>query len=115
LPRAQQVNTVYSSLISQGRLACATSHIQSVILQASPSPSLDQIRSYDTMIEEIYDHMPPYMKDLSIPVPWHLARAVTLWRVRDFRAILYRPILLAAAWDSVKAVQMQDGTRRAIE
>ena len=107
--------TIYSALIVQARLACVMSDIHSSILQANPAPTYEQIKRYDARVLALLQSTPDYMKDMDSPSPWFFARAVTTWRIRDFRAILYRPILLTAAWDSIRRNEMPCGNREAIK
>lgn len=54
------------------------------------------------MILQVIGELPSYITYPTGPVRYGFPRYVLLWRLRDWRAILYRPILLAAAWDQVK-------------
>jgi hypothetical protein len=94
--------TLYSTLIAHSKLACATTKLHTAILQLQPAPSLEQIKHYDQMIVQVIRDLPEYMINPTISVQHTFPRYVLLWRLRDWRAILYRPILLAAAWDQVK-------------
>jgi hypothetical protein len=54
------------------------------------------------MILQVIGDLPSYITYPTGPVAFKFSRYVLIWRLRDWRAILYRPILLAAAWDQVK-------------
>jgi transcriptional regulatory protein GAL4 len=91
--------TQYTALIIQSHLARATCSIHDQILQSHPAPSIERVKSCDERFVQLFNDIPPYMLDVQ-QGPHRLARSIQLWRARDFRAILYRPVLLAAAWDS---------------
>ena len=120
MPTESTGPTLYSALIVQARLACVMSDIHSSILQANPAPTYDQIRRYDARVLAVVQAMPNHMKDSKDHVvggpgaSWYFAKSVTMWRIRDFRAILYRPILLTAAWDSMRHNELSAGSREAI-
>lgn len=90
--------TVYSALVVQAILARVTCSIHEAILHTSPAPTVDKIKEYDNQIIHAVK-LPPYYSTCSTG-PYHFALRIQRWRINDFRAILYRPILLAAAWDT---------------
>jgi hypothetical protein len=107
--------TIYSSLIAQGHMAQVTSSIHDNILCANPAPSLDRIKRYDARILDAFHALPDFVRHPDPKSAWHRACSITLWRIRDFRAILYRPVLLTAAWDARRQKQLSAGVREAIE
>lgn len=106
--------TLYTSLIAQAHMAKITSSVHDSILCAHPAPSLKRIQRYDASIIEAFHELPVSFQHLDPNGPWHHACAITLWRIRDFRAILYRPVLLAAAWDARRQKQLSAGVKEAI-
>lgn len=92
--------TMYSALIVQVHLAKATCLVYDRILHCHRAPTLEQIQWCDKQIANAAAHLPPTMITPPTRGPCNLALAVQVWRTRDQRAILYRPVLLAAAWSS---------------
>jgi transcriptional regulatory protein GAL4 len=108
--------TLYTPLVIQARLAKVTCPVHDRILQAKPAPTVDQIKRYDERLLAAIGSLPPYMQSVSgQDGRYRLARSVQVWRARDFRAILYRPVLLAAAWDSTNRKGLSPAVRQAIE
>jgi transcriptional regulatory protein GAL4 len=108
--------TLYTPLVTQAILAKVTCPVHDRILQAKPAPTVDQIKRYDERLLAAIGSLPPYMQSVSgQDGRYRLARSVQVWRARDFRAILYRPVLLAAAWDSTNRKELSPAVRQAIE
>jgi transcriptional regulatory protein GAL4 len=115
-PTSVDSPTLYTALVVQARLARATCPVHDRILQAHPAPTVEQIKRYDERILAVINQLPPFMKVVSDQDGrCRLARSVQVWRARDFRAILYRPVLLAAAWDSSNRKELSSTVRQAIE
>ncbi|ORX35105.1 fungal-specific transcription factor domain-domain-containing protein [Kockovaella imperatae] len=91
--------TVYSALIVQAHLANVTSQIYSRILHSEKAPTIEQIQWCDRLIMNTMAEVPANIKTPRVG-PNQLALFVQEWRIRDQRVILYRPVLLAAAWAS---------------
>jgi transcriptional regulatory protein GAL4 len=109
--------TLYTALIIQSKLAKVTCSIHDLILHSRP-PTVEQIRKYDDRVIKALGDLPDFMQSVDEERDgsgWHLARSVQVWRARDFRTILYRPVLLAAAWDSTNRKTLTDGVKEAIE
>lgn len=105
--------TRYTALIVQAHLARATCSVHDRILQSSPAPTIEQVKWCDNKIVSTIDGLPTYMLNLG-DGQYRLARSVQLWRSRDFRAILYRPVLLASAWDSSRRKKLSPLVQEAI-
>lgn len=108
-----QYSTRYSALIVQSHLARATCSVHDRILQSSPAPSIEQVKWCDDRIVSVVRDLPPFMLDVQ-GGPFRLAKSVQVWRSRDFRAILYRPVLLAAAWDASRRKKLMPVIQGAI-
>ncbi|KAL1407735.1 lactose regulatory protein lac9 and GAL4-like protein [Vanrija albida] len=106
--------TSYSAVIMQSTLARIATLVHDRILQ-SHTPTLEQIKRYDAKIVAAISTLPAEWHNPA--GPYRLARSIQVWRIRDFRAILYRPILLAAAWDARNGnhLSISPGMREAIE
>jgi transcriptional regulatory protein GAL4 len=120
-PHDSAYPTLYTALIVQARLATVTCSIHDRILH-SDAPTVDQIKEYDERVELAMMKIPEGLGvsgagvgEGGVGQGWLLARSVQVWRARDFRAILYRPVLLAAAWDSLNRRELSPGVREAIE
>jgi transcriptional regulatory protein GAL4 len=105
--------TRYSPLIIQARLAGAMTEIHDRILLSRVSPTVELITRWDNGIVQALARLPPFMQHVESG-PYRFARAAQLWRARDYRAILYRPILLAAAWDSIKSSDLPADMQQAV-
>nr|WVH01925.1 GAL4 yeast regulatory protein [Naematelia aurantialba] len=105
--------TLYTALIIQARLARITASIHDRILSGHPAPTVEQIKRYDDRIVSVIDALPDFMQKCH-DGPYRLARSVQVWRARDFRAILYRPVLLAAAWEGRPRKELSASVREAI-
>lgn len=90
--------TMYSALVYQSRLARVTCALVDRILHSNPAPAVHELRKYDNRIVSVIESMPEYMRTAPPPGPYALAMNIQHWRTRDIRAILYRPLLLGAAW-----------------
>nr|XP_018260036.1 uncharacterized protein I303_06953 [Kwoniella dejecticola CBS 10117]OBR82194.1 hypothetical protein I303_06953 [Kwoniella dejecticola CBS 10117] len=93
-------STVYSALTVQCHLAKAICQVYDRILHCDRPPSIEQIRWCDKRIVEAFETVPHSIRGPPSSGPNRLALAVQIWRMRDHRAILYRPVLLAAAFSS---------------
>ena len=113
-PESSEI-TLYTSLIAQAHMAKTTSSIHDSILCAHPAPSLKRIQRYDASILEAFHELPVAFQHPDPNSAWYHACLITLWRIRDFRAILYRPVLLAAAWDARRQKQLSSGVKEAIK
>jgi len=114
--------TLYTALVVQSRLARVTCSVHDRILHSDAPPTVEQIREYDEKVDNAMKRLPEFMRlakglegESVSGEGWLLARRVQVWRARDFRAILYRPVLLAAAWDSLNRKELSRGVREAIE
>lgn len=115
-PPACEHITLYSTLIIQARLARVASPLHDRILESRPAPTLEQIKRYDERIVKAVNDIPNFLGlNGNLDEPYCLARSVQVWRIRDLRAILYRPALLAAAWDSSNRRELPPAMREAIE
>lgn len=106
--------TLYTAQLFQSRMAQAVAATCGSIFFSASTPTVNQIIKCDERIASIVGSLPDFMQ-VCVDGPHRLARAVQIWRARDFRAILYRPVLLAAAWDSTKRHQMDQSATRAIQ
>jgi len=112
-PTEVAVPTRYTALIVQSHLARATCSVHDKILHSSPAPTIEQVKWCDEHIVAAVEGLPPFMLNMS-DGEYRLARSVQIWRARDFRAILYRPVLLAAAWDSSRRRKLSPVVQNAI-
>nr|XP_019045948.1 hypothetical protein I302_06339 [Kwoniella bestiolae CBS 10118]OCF24878.1 hypothetical protein I302_06339 [Kwoniella bestiolae CBS 10118] len=92
--------TVYSALNVQCHLAKAVCQVYDRILHCDRPPTIEQIRWCDKRIVEAFETVPQSIRGQPTLGPNRLALAVQMWRMRDHRAILYRPVMLAAAFAS---------------
>ncbi|KAL7425054.1 hypothetical protein Q5752_000742 [Cryptotrichosporon argae] len=89
--------TEYTALKTTVKFLKVTCAMHERVLQAPPT--FATIQKYDARIADVFDGLPAYARAVADPdAPHRLARAVALWRARDYRALLYRPFLMAAAW-----------------
>lgn len=114
LPEPVSSETKYSALLIQARVARAMATVHDRILLSYPAPTLDQINTWDQRIAQALARLPDALQHATSG-QYRFARASQLWRTRDFRAILYRPILLAGAWDSSSQDELPRSVRDAIE
>ncbi|KIR52716.1 nuclear protein [Cryptococcus gattii Ru294] len=106
--------TLYTALIVQAKLAKVTCGIHDRILQSHPAPTVEQLKRYDERVVSVLQAQ-SNISQVEQNDPYQLARKVQLWRIKDFRAVLHRPILLAAAWDTSHRKILLPGVREAIE
>lgn len=106
--------TLYTALIVQAKLAKVTCGIHDRILQSHPAPTVEQVKRYDERVVSVLQAQ-SNISQVEQNDPYQLARRVQLWRIKDFRAVLHRPILLAAAWDTSHRKILLPGVREAIE
>lgn len=106
--------TLYTALIVQAKLAKVTCGIHDRILQSHPAPTVEQVKRYDERVISVLQAQSS-ISQVEQNDPYQLARRVQLWRIKDFRAVLHRPILLAAAWDTSHRKILLPGVREAIE
>lgn len=114
LPESVDTETKHSALLIQARVARAMATVHDRILLSYPAPTLEQINGWDKRIADAIARLPEPLQHAQSG-RYRFARASQLWRTRDFRAILYRPILLAAAWDSSSQSELPRQVREAIE
>jgi transcriptional regulatory protein GAL4 len=98
-PQSQPYVTLYSPLVYQSRLARVTCAILDRVLHSHSALTVAQLRQYDARVSHVVDATPAAFFDLSYG-RFQLSRAIQKWRTKDFRAMLYRPLLLGAAWGS---------------
>lgn len=113
-PQSMNTPTKYSALLIQARAARAMAPVHDRILLSHPAPTLEQIKVWDDGIAQAIARLPEAVLQASSG-RYRFARAAQVWRTRDFRAILYRPILLAAAWDSSSHTELPRAVREAVE
>lgn len=89
--------TLYSSLLYQSRLARVTCAILDRVLHSHSALTVAQLRQFDSRISRVRDKTDPSFFNID-QGRFQLSRAVQNWRTKDFRAMLYRPLLLGAAW-----------------
>jgi transcriptional regulatory protein GAL4 len=102
-PEVERV-TLYTAALVQAHLAKIIFRLQDRISKSSPSPTVEQIKwCGDRFKEEVAlfpDHMQP-----GVEGPFSFALSVQIWRGRDYESVIYRPVLLAAAWGSTRSSQ----------
>ncbi|WRT69062.1 uncharacterized protein IL334_006045 [Kwoniella shivajii] len=99
LPQDVDRVALYTALVMQTKLAKKLLHLQDRISRSLPYPTIDQIKwCGESFLADVQSY-PAYMQP-GTPGPFRLARAIQSWRARDFASILYRPVLLSAAWNS---------------
>ncbi|WWC67120.1 uncharacterized protein I206_101027 [Kwoniella pini CBS 10737] len=99
LPQDVDRVALYTALVMQTKLAKKMLHLQDRISRSLPYPTIDQIKWCGEAFLADVQSYPAYMQP-GTPGPFRLARAIQNWRARDFASILYRPVLLSAAWNS---------------
>ncbi|ORY27927.1 fungal-specific transcription factor domain-domain-containing protein [Naematelia encephala] len=97
IPPAAQHVTLYTALIIQARLAKTAFGLQDRISKSLPSPRVEQIKWCGQSFQDDLLSFPAFMQTAG-PGPYRLARAIQSWRARYLRSVLYRPVLLSAAW-----------------
>lgn len=110
LPRV----TLYTALITQAKLAQMAFHSLDRISRSQPSPTVEQIKWCGDYFRDQLAALPAYMQPHA-PGPYRLARAIQIWRARDYRSILYRPVLLSAAWSSNPRAASAEVVREIVE
>jgi transcriptional regulatory protein GAL4 len=97
LPQETSDVTIYSALITQARLAKVAFYLQDRLARSLPAPTVAQIQWCGEHFRREVCFLPTAI--ISPDEPFALARAVQIWRARDYRSVIYRPVLLAIAWD----------------
>ncbi|WRT69365.1 uncharacterized protein IL334_006349 [Kwoniella shivajii] len=106
--------TLYTPLIDQAKLAKVACGIHDRILQSHPAPTVEQVKRYDQRILSALQVEPDFSRSYT-DGPYAFARGAQIWRARDYRAILHRPILLAAAWDTSHRKALSPGVIEALD
>jgi transcriptional regulatory protein GAL4 len=89
--------TLYSAVITQARLAKVAFFLQDRLARSLPAPTVAQIQWCGEYFRREVALLPP--GPVSPDEPFALARAVQIWRMRDYQSVIYRPVFLASAWD----------------
>ncbi|OXG77158.1 nuclear protein [Cryptococcus neoformans var. grubii Br795] len=113
-PKSCDRPTLYTALIVQAELAKVTCGIHDRILQSHPAPTVEQVKRYNERVVSVLQARSNILQ-VEQNGPYQLARRIQIWRTNDFRAVLHRPILLAAAWDTSHRKILLPGVREAIE
>lgn len=98
-PDDRDHTTLYSALLYQSRLARGTCAILDRVLHSHSALTVSQLRQYESRVSRVVDTTSAAFFDVS-QGRFQLSRAIQMWRTKDFRAMLYRPLLLGAAWGS---------------
>nr|XP_018266380.1 uncharacterized protein I303_00355 [Kwoniella dejecticola CBS 10117]OBR88538.1 hypothetical protein I303_00355 [Kwoniella dejecticola CBS 10117] len=99
LPQDSDHVSLYTALVMQTKLAKKMLQLQDRISRSLPYPTVEQIKWCGESFLADVEAYPAYMQP-GTPGPFRLARAIQTWRARDFASILYRPVLLSAAWNA---------------
>jgi transcriptional regulatory protein GAL4 len=105
--------TRYTALITQARLAQMAFHTQDRISRSLPSPSVDQVKWCGDYFHQKLAALPAYMRQAT--PPYQFAQSVQIWRARDYRSIVYRPVYLSAAWSAGGMDALDDTVRDIVE
>ena len=89
--------TLYTPLLTQARLAQKFFGLHDRISRSLPFPTVEQIKWCGDAFRDEVLSFPGFMHSGDLR-KHDLSRAVQSWRARDQRSILYRPVLLSAAW-----------------
>lgn len=106
--------TLYTALINQAWLAQMASHSLDRLSRSLPSPTAEQIKWCGDEFREQLAALPYYMQP-GASGPYTFARAVQVWRARDYQSILYRPVLLSAAWNTSGLADSDENVKQVIE
>lgn len=106
--------TLYTALINQAWLSEMASHSLDRLSRSLPSPTAEQIKWCGDQFREQLAALPSYMQP-GAPGPYKFARAVQTWRARDYQSILYRPVLLSAAWNTSGLASLDENVKQVIE
>lgn len=106
--------TLYTALIYQAWLSEMASRSLDRLSRSLPSPTAEQIKWCGDQFREQLAALPIYMQP-GAPGPYKFARAVQCWRSRDYQSILYRPVLLSAAWNMGGLANSDENVRHIIE
>ncbi|WWC94251.1 hypothetical protein V866_001091 [Kwoniella sp. B9012] len=99
LPEDADHVALYTALLMQTKLAKKMLQLQDRISRSLPYPTVEQIKWCGQSFLADVRSYPAYMQP-GTPGPFRLARAIQNWRARDYASILFRPVLLSAAWNS---------------
>lgn len=102
--------TRYSPLITQARLSQMVFHTQDRISRSLPSPSADQVKWCGDYFRDKMKTLPSYMWQSGT-----FAHTVQIWRARDYRSAVYRPVYLSAAWGAGRAGSSEGTVREIVE
>lgn len=86
-------------MILQASIARVVSSIHEAVLRSTVAPTYEEIQEYDAQIVSAVNSLPAYLRS-GTDGAYHFAHCIHTWSTRDFRASLFRPFLLAAAWDA---------------
>ena len=105
--------TRHSALITQARLAQMAFHTQDRISRSLPSPTVDQVKWCGDYFRDKMAALPSYAYQLTSP--YTFAQAVQIWRARDYRSAVYRPVYLSAAWGAGGAMSSDSTVREIVQ
>lgn len=114
LPSDSALVTQYSALVTQARLSQAALHSLERISRSLPSPTVEQIKWCGNYFRNQLASLPAYTQSPA-PFSYRLASSVQIWRARDYASVLYRPVLLSAAWGSVRETASDEAVREIVE
>lgn len=106
--------TLYTALINQAWLAQMASHSLDRLSRSLPSPTAEQIKWCGDQFREQLAALPHYMQPGAAGL-YKFARAVQTWRARDYQSILYRPVLLSAAWNTSGLATSDENVKQVIK
>ncbi|KAE8306606.1 fungal-specific transcription factor domain-containing protein [Aspergillus transmontanensis] len=96
LPPEVNGPTIYSGMIAQARFHLLTNSVYQRLI-STPPLTPEETRSLQKPLEEWYNGLPDYFKQLNFTSesdPFALVRNRLMWRHWNLRVLLYRPILL---------------------
>lgn len=109
-PADVQYPTRYAPLIVQARLAQMAFHTQDRISRSLPSPTVEQVKWCGDYFHERLRTLPSYANQRST-----FAQIVQVWRARDYRSAVYRPVYLSAAWSTGQPTSSDVTVRTIVE
>lgn len=104
--------TLYSAVITQARLAKVAFFLQDRLARSLPAPTVAQIQWCGEYFCREVAFLPP--GPVTPDEPFALARAVQVWRMRDYQSVIYRPVFLASAWDPESRSDADPGVKAII-
>ncbi|EXJ69541.1 uncharacterized protein A1O5_07577 [Cladophialophora psammophila CBS 110553] len=102
-PSEVNETTIYTYVRTQSSYHLHTIRIYNRLI-SNPIPSAAELISLDDeLIEGWLSSLPPYYRDDDLPLPnqYLLGHAISRWRFRIMRIIMYRPFLIRWAQDSL--------------